>query len=172
MLLLLLLLECTFLHPKTMPPKLKAVTRLKLPCKTVSHFEWVVSRVGASVTRFGEICHFGKSLQSFGKFFTVYLLCGKMLTLLWQICDISGLIFNVANGQTLKNYLTIGSYWFAHYQQNKMLQLIFRPATGWVTRQHATQSECYRFKVIRLVIGKVARHSFILLCVAWEQCDQ
>ena len=35
--------------------------------------------------------HFRKRLQVFGKFLTVYFLFGKMLSLLWQICDIIGL---------------------------------------------------------------------------------
>ena len=61
----------------------------------------------SSVIRFG---HFGKSLQVFGKFLTVYFLFGKMLSLLWQICDIIGLYFIVANGQILKNNLTIWSH--------------------------------------------------------------
>ena len=39
--------------------------------------------------------HFGKNLQAFGKFLTVYLLFGKILSLLRQICDIIGLIFIV-----------------------------------------------------------------------------
>ena len=42
-----------------------------------------------------------------GKFLTVYFLFGKMLSLLWQIWYIIGLIFIVANGQILKNNLTI-----------------------------------------------------------------
>ena len=54
--------------------------------------------------------HFVKSLQVFGNFLTVYFLFGKMLSLLWQICDIIGLIFNVANVQILKNNLTIWSH--------------------------------------------------------------
>ena len=57
-----------------------------------------------SVTRFGEI------LQVFGIFLRVYLLLGKMLSLLWQFCDIIGLIFIVANSQILKNNLTIWSH--------------------------------------------------------------
>ena len=44
-----------------------------------------------------EFHHFGKSLQVLGKFLIVYFLFGKMLTLLWQICDIIGLIFIVGN---------------------------------------------------------------------------
>ena len=53
---------------------------------------------------------FGKSLQVFGKILTVYFLFGKMLCLLWQICDIFGLIFIVSNGQIFKNNLTIWSH--------------------------------------------------------------
>ena len=34
-----------------------------------------------------------------------------MLSLLWQICDIIGLIFGVANGQILKNIPTIWLHW-------------------------------------------------------------
>ena len=53
-----------------------------------------------------KFCHFGKSLQVFGYFLTVYFLFGKILSLLWQNCDII-----VGNGQTLKNNLTIWSHW-------------------------------------------------------------
>ena len=42
---------------------------------------------------------------------TVYFLFGKMLSLFWQICDIIGLIFIVANGLILKNNITIWSHW-------------------------------------------------------------
>ena len=59
--------------------------------------------------------HFGKSLQVFGKFLTVYFLFGKMLSTLWQICDIIGLIFIASNGQTLKNNLTIWSHWMEQF---------------------------------------------------------
>ena len=38
-----------------------------------------------------QICHFGKSLQIFGKFLTVYFLLGKLLSPLRQICDFFGL---------------------------------------------------------------------------------
>ena len=55
--------------------------------------------VGPDLAKF---CHFGKSLQVFGKILTVYVLFGKMLSLLWQICDIFRLIFVVANGQNIK----------------------------------------------------------------------
>ena len=55
--------------------------------------------------------HFGKSLLVFGKFLTVYFLFDKMLSILWQICDMIGLIFIDVNGQILKNNLTIWSHW-------------------------------------------------------------
>ena len=58
-----------------------------------------------------KIRHFDKSLQVFGKILTVYFLFGKTLSILCQICDIIGLIFSVANGQILKNNLTIWSHW-------------------------------------------------------------
>ena len=50
-----------------------------------------------------NFCHFGK-------FLTVYFLFGKVLSLLWQICDIIWLIFIVSNGPILKNNLTIWSH--------------------------------------------------------------
>ena len=68
-----------------------------------------------------KFCHFGKSLQVFGKFLTVYFLFGKMLSILWQIWDIIGIIFIAANGQILKNNLTIWS----HLSKNK------NPKTSW-----------------------------------------
>ena len=61
--------------------------------------------------------NFTNLAKVFGKFLTVYLLFGKMLSLLWQICDTFGHIFIVATCQILKNNLTIWS----HYS----------PATTW-----------------------------------------
>ena len=57
-----------------------------------------------SVTRFGEC------LQVLGKFLAVRFLFGKMLSLLWQKCDIIGLIFIASNGQILKNNLKLWSH--------------------------------------------------------------
>ena len=51
--------------------------------------------------------HFGKNLHVFDNFLTVYILSCKMVSLHWQICYIIGLVFIVANGQILKNNLTI-----------------------------------------------------------------
>ena len=52
-----------------------------------------------SVTRFGEFSPLWQDLHVFGKFLTAHSLFGKMLSLLWQICDIIGLVFILANGQ-------------------------------------------------------------------------
>ena len=49
--------------------------------------------------------------KSLAHFLMVYFLSGKILSLLWQICDIIVLIFIGANGQILKNNLTIWSHW-------------------------------------------------------------
>ena len=54
--------------------------------------------------------HFGKSSQVFGKCLTVYFLFGKMLSILWQTWDISGLVFIATNGRILKNNFTIWSH--------------------------------------------------------------
>ena len=48
--------------------------------------------------------------RHFGKFLTVYFLLGKLLSPLWLIYDILGQIFFAANGQILKNYLTVWSH--------------------------------------------------------------
>ena len=54
--------------------------------------------------------HFGKNLQVVDQFLMVYFVFGKIMSLPWQICDNIGLIFIVANGQILKNNLTIWSH--------------------------------------------------------------
>ena len=69
----------------------------------------ILSRRVAVWPDLAKFHHFGKSLQ-INQFFTVYFWFGKMLSLIWQICDIIGLIFIVANGQILKNNLTIWSH--------------------------------------------------------------
>ena len=43
-----------------------------------------------------------------------------MLSLLWQICDIIGLIFIVANGQILKTNLTIWSHWLRRLREGAL----------------------------------------------------
>ena len=50
-------------------------------------------------------------LQVVGQYFTVYFLFGKMLSLLWQIFDIIGIVL-WSNDQIFKNNLTIWSHWF------------------------------------------------------------
>ena len=79
-----------------------------------------------SVTRFGKI-------SPIWQFFTVHFLIGKMLSLLWQICDIIGLVFIVANGQILKNNLAIGSHWVQTPIPVKILRNLRRPPS--VTRR-------------------------------------
>ena len=53
-----------------------------------------------SVNRFGEISPLWQKFTSFGQFF-------DGLFLIWQICDIFGLIFIVANGQILKDNIML-----------------------------------------------------------------
>ena len=55
--------------------------------------------------------HFGKNVQVFVKTLIVYWLFGKMVNLLWQICDIIGPIFIATNGKILKNNLTSWWHW-------------------------------------------------------------
>ena len=59
------------------------------------------------VNRDYSVTGFGETLQIVGNFLPVHFQFGKILTLLWQICDIIGLVFIAANGQVLKNNLTI-----------------------------------------------------------------
>ena len=66
----------------------------------VSHESQVSMRLISCETRFGEILPLWQIFDSFSLF-------GKLLSLLWQICDIWGLILIVTNGQILKNNLTI-----------------------------------------------------------------
>ena len=70
-----------------------------------------------------KFCHFGHSFQVFGKKLTVYFFFGKMLSPIWQICDIIRLIFIFANGQILNNDLTIWSH--CRHGSTKISQLIF-----------------------------------------------
>ena len=56
---------------------------LTLVCFVNSFTEW---------PNLAKFRHFGKTSQVFGKILTVYLLFGKMLSLLWQIFYIIGLM--------------------------------------------------------------------------------
>ena len=64
-----------------------------------------------SLTRFAKISPLCQKIHVFGKFLTVYFLFRKMLSLLLQIWYIFGRIFIVADGQILKNNLTIWSHY-------------------------------------------------------------
>ena len=80
--------------------------------KSASKWRLMIPKPQTVWADLAKFCHFGKRLQVFGKFLTIYCLFGKMLRLLLQICDIIGLIFIVANGQIVKNNLTIWSHWW------------------------------------------------------------
>ena len=67
-------------------------------------------RLQRIVTRFGKILPLWQKFKSLWQFLTAYFLFGKVLNLLWQICEIVGLIFIFANGQMLKNNLTLWSH--------------------------------------------------------------
>ena len=92
-----------------LPPHILHTAKLFLstPESHTFLFSAPVAAVRPDLTKFR---HFGKSLQVFSKFMTVYFLFGKMMSLLWQTCDIIGLIFIVANGQILKKNLTNWSH--------------------------------------------------------------
>ena len=64
----------------------------------------------SSVTRLGEIRHFGKIFKVLGNILTVYLLLGKFSGLLRQISYAIGQIFIDVNGQMLKNNLATWSH--------------------------------------------------------------
>ena len=92
-----------------LPPHIlhRAKLFLSIPESHTFPFSAPVAAVRPDLAKFRQ---FGKSLQVFSKFMTVYFLFGKMMSLLWQTCDIIGLIFIVANGQILKKNLTNWSH--------------------------------------------------------------
>ena len=58
--------------------------------------------MSSSVTRFGEIPHFGQYLKIFGNILKVYLVLGKVFSSLSYNLYAFGQIFNAENGQILK----------------------------------------------------------------------
>ena len=68
-------------------------------------------RLGAVWPDLAKFRHFGKTLQVFGNFWQFISHLHKMLCQLRQIYDIIGQIFIVANGQILKNNITIWPNW-------------------------------------------------------------
>ena len=116
--------------------------------------------------------HFGKSLQLLGKILDSLFFIWKMLSLLWQICDIVGLIFSVPNSQTLKKNLTIWSHgrcldlwnWnqppfrLIHYHQTKL-------------------TKCYCNKIGSTLSGSLSPRAKIFFTKAWllstvNSCDR
>ena len=88
------------------------VPTLKLFCSTFFRVICQLCESESAVRPYlAKFRHFGKSFQVFCKILAIYFLFGKKLSLLWQICDVIGLIFIDANGQILKNNLTIWSHW-------------------------------------------------------------
>ena len=77
--------------------------------------KWAAARLIFSLTRYNQCDQIWRNFASLANFLTVYFLLGTMLSLLWRISHIIGLIFTVANGQILKNNLTIWSHW--NFQQ-------------------------------------------------------
>ena len=82
--------------------------------------------------------HFGKKIQAL---LTVYFLFGKMLSLLWQICDIIGLIFSVGNDQIFLKY------------SNHLVTLLISKST----RCHRRRSWCKRWSTSSCWIHRWAR---------------
>ena len=70
---------------------------------------------------FAKLLQFGKTLQVVNNFLTIYFLFGKMLSQIWQIWYIIGLILIVVNGQILKNNLTIRSQWSSRTIDQRIL---------------------------------------------------
>ena len=65
------------------------------------------------MTRFGEILSLWQKFANICQIFDSLRLIWQMMSILLHICDIIGLIFIAANGQILKNNLTIWSHWLA-----------------------------------------------------------
>ena len=70
------------------------------------------------MTSFGKISPIWQNLTSLWQFFNSLFLFFKMMGLLWQIWNILWIIFIVANGQILKNNLTIWSHCFLSEPQS------------------------------------------------------
>ena len=74
------------------------------------------------VTRIGEISPLWQNIQSLGHFSRVYLLFGKILSLLYQILHTFGPVIIEVNGQMLKNNLAICSHWAPTSKTGKTLK--------------------------------------------------
>ena len=102
---------------------------------TLSLINWILVQTHSSilpywacVTRFGKISPIGQNFSSLAKFLTVHFPFGKMLSLLWQICDIIGLVFIFANGQILKNNLAIWSHCYCGViSHSRKIWILFVP---------------------------------------------
>ena len=108
------------------------------------------TKYSCSVTRFGEISKLLQKFTSLCQILTVYFLFVKMISLLWQICDIIGLYFIVANGLILTNNLAIWSHclydridspWtdkIKRFQINLSQKMVFFMMKLWVVWTHTS----------------------------------
>ena len=117
----------------------KSVTRRTTSCADLFWVFEAVSKYGSKWSEESSVTRFGKGLQVFGEFLMVYFLFGIMLSLLWRICDIMGLIFIVANGQILKNNATIWSHWSEDPRSTVFLAKIWSTGSP-QTRQNISRS--------------------------------
>ena len=102
------------------------------------------------------------------KYLTVYFLFGKTISLLWQICDIIGLIFIIANGKILKNNLTIWSRWSRWTDEDMLGCGVWGIKRGWggspglVVKGGDSQSEGCEFKSQCRILDKHFSHSYLM----------
>ena len=75
------------------------------------------------MTRFGKIWPIWQKFKVFGNFLTFYFLFDKIMSIPWKIV---GLIFIIANGQILKNNVTIWSHWL---EQTNCTEMVRFPTT-------------------------------------------
>ena len=122
--------------------------------------------------------HFGKILRVFGKFIDGIFPIWQMLSLLWQIGYIIGLIFIVAYGKIVYNNINIWSHWSI-----KLFNLLKK--VTWLTISN--QSALFYLSIVYdFGFSAKGRHKFLwfqslpitqVLCTIWgetsqKQCDQ
>ena len=107
-------------------------------------------------------------------FLTAYFLFGKMLRLLWQICNFIGLIFILANGQILKNNLTIWSHCkrlfraFLHLKENEREPKVLTSKTF----PAKTRNSISTFEAKKIVSSfYILPFAHLKRCVHAECCD-
>ena len=102
---------------------------------------------------------------------TVYFFLGKMLSLLWQICDIIGHFFIVANGQILKNNLTIRPHCFPYFLDSGNRDIYasaHRVHPGLRRRESGHHRPLQRIQVGQLWPFAFQHHFFAVLANVWR----